>query len=553
MANELSGHFRQASLRGHRPALVRGAAIVMLVVACADSSPATADGVVNALAIEADPLLVQTAGGALRGVEASGVEQFLNIPYAAPPVGALRFAPPAAPLPWEGERDASQTGSICPQPTLTGFDGNEDCLSLNVYRPRDRDPDALLPVMIWIHGGSFISGAGSVYDPHRLVEANDVVVVTINYRLGALGFLATPELSPGAGDGLSGNYGLMDQQAAFRWVRDNVAAFGGDATRVTIQGESAGGVSVCAQLAAPDAAGLFARASIQSGSCASGPLATAEAQGTRIAARTAGLATDVAACADPTRRLECLRAASPRQLVTASVAEVAVYGPVVGSAFLPSAPDSVVAAGMQHPVPVLIGGLRDEMLNFAAAPPFSYNALATADYASVLAFWMPNMTPDEVLARYPFSAYPEPYFALSAALSDNGNFYYQALGGCVTSRLADALSASTTTYAYELDDPGFAWMPGTSYVPVGATHASDLAFLFDTTPVLSAPFDAAQQALADQMVGAWGAFIRAGDPSTESLAWPAYEPMQRQMLTLAPGTASVRGDFRERHNCAFWR
>ena len=247
------------------------------------------------------------------------------------------------------------------------------------------------------------------------------------------------------------------------------------------------------------------------------------------------------------------RGVSVEQLLTASSAEAAVYGPVVGGRFLPSAPASVVSAGAQRRVPVLVGGLRDELLNFAAAPPFSYHTLEPAEYPSVLSFWIPNIAPDMILERYPPSAYPEPYFALSAALSDNGNFYYQALGGCVTARLADALSASTTTYAYELDDPGFLWMPGTSYVPRGATHAADLAYLFETTPALSQPFDAAQQALAAQMVRAWGAFIRSGDPSTPSLAWPQYDAANQRMLRLEPGAVAVSGDFRARHNCDFWR
>jgi para-nitrobenzyl esterase len=412
--------------------------------------------------------------------------------------------------------------------------------------------------MVWIHGGSFTIGAGSSYDPQRLVETNGIVVVTINYRLGALGFLALPELSTesggtSSGESVSGNYGLMDQQAALRWVQDNIAAFGGDPQQVTIQGESAGAVSVCAQLAAPLGAGLFTRAIIQSGSCASGDVAFAESQGSRIANRTASIATDVAACADPARLLECLRAASPQQLATASLTEAAVYGPVVGGQFLPSAPASVVQTGTQHPVPVLIGGLRDEMLNFAAAPPFSYQTLAPTAYPSVLSFWIPNMTPDEVLARYPLDAYPQPYFALSAALSDNGNFYYQALGGCVTANLADALSASTTTYAYELDDPEFKWPLGTSYIAQGATHASDLSFLFETNPSLTEPFDATQQALADQMVRAWGAFIRGGNPTTAEHAWPEYDTNQRRMLYLEPDAVAVTTDFRERHNCEFWR
>src|SRR5690606_22015473 len=251
-----------------------------------------------------------------------------GVPYAAPPLGPLRFAPPAAPEPWTEVRDASQVGSICLQPTGAGA---EDCLTLNVYRPAQRDPSAALPVMVWIHGGSFVIGAGSGYDPRRLVEENGIVVVTLNYRLGVLGFMAHPALTAESPEGLSGDYGLMDQQAALRWVRDNIAAFGGDPAQVTIQGQSAGGASVCAQLASPPAAGLFARAVIQSASCASAPLALAEAQGTALAS--------ALGCGDAASVAECLRALPANALAAAATG--ALFGPIVGGEFLPEAPFAV--------------------------------------------------------------------------------------------------------------------------------------------------------------------------------------------------------------------
>lgn len=197
--------------------------------------------------------LVMTPMGVLRGHERDGVEQFLGIPYAAPPLGALRFAPPAPAPPWIGELDATRPGPVCLQPAALAatadLTSRENCLTLSIHRPAARASNEALPVLLWLHGGSFHSGAGSLYDPRRLVLAGDVLVVTINYRLGALGFLAHPELSGEAPDGLSGDYGLMDQQAALSWVKDNIAAFGGDRQRVTLQWQSAGGASVCAQLA----------------------------------------------------------------------------------------------------------------------------------------------------------------------------------------------------------------------------------------------------------------------------------------------------------------
>lgn len=494
-----------------------------------------------------EPLLVTLATGALRGRNAEGVEQFLGIPYAAPPLEALRLAAPAPPRPWPGERDATRAGPVCLQPMVTAegseLTGSEDCLTLNIHRPAARATSEPLPVMVWLHGGSFHGGAGSLYDPRRLVLAGDLLVVTVNYRLGALGFLAHPELSHRSPDVLSGNYGLMDQQAALRWVQDNIAAFGGDPRRVTLQGQSAGGASVCAQLASPAAAGLFTGAIIQSASCASAPLALAEAQGLTIAA--------AAGCSAPGDLVACLRSLPAAQLAAAGAA--AIFGPVVGGTLLPRAPAAVVAEGAQQRVPVLIGGLRDEMRGFFAQE----YPLSAADYPARLAAYYPKRPPQELAERYPLTKYPEPFDALSAALSDGGAYLSGALGGCVTAALADSLSAATATYAYELDDRGFTWAPSLSPapLPVGASHSSDLVYLFDGLGLLlKGPLGLAQAALAEQMVAAWSSFIRDGSPGdVGSAAWPRYEAVNRQMLHLEPDASGITTDYRERHHCDYWQ
>jgi len=209
---------------------------------------------------DSDPLVVTTDRGDVKGIEVAGTRQFLGIPYAAKPV---RWQAPVEADPWMGLRDASSFGANCAQPdTPFGFAStSEDCLFLNVYRPTGDGP---FPVMVWIHGGALQFGEGSDYDPSQMV-AQGLVVVTLNYRLGALGFLAHAALSA-EGGGSSGNYGLMDQQAALRWVQRNIAAFGGNSSNVTIAGESAGGHSVHAHLASPLSAGLFHKAIVQSGS-----------------------------------------------------------------------------------------------------------------------------------------------------------------------------------------------------------------------------------------------------------------------------------------------
>jgi carboxylesterase type B len=200
--------------------------------------------------------VVRTTAGLVRGVTATDYRFFAGIPYAAPPVGPLRWQPPAPVQPWSGLRDATRPGARCIQDIAGDMDRNhatgEDCLTLNVWTPPS-SKDAK-PVLVWIHGGGFVNGSGEVYDARRLASRGDIVVVTLNYRLGALGFLAHPALGPA---GQVGNYGLADQQAALRWVRDNIANFGGDPGKVTVAGESAGGMSVCDHLVAPGSAGLF--------------------------------------------------------------------------------------------------------------------------------------------------------------------------------------------------------------------------------------------------------------------------------------------------------
>src|SRR3984885_6148143 len=225
--------------------------------------------------------VVNTAGGLVRGTSSSGVSTFLGLPYAAPPVGDLRWRPPAPAAGWRGIRDATQFGPSCPQaqvgnPLLPPGTISEDCLYLNVYAPAvGSDDQGGRPVLVWIHGGGLVQDGARDYDGSKLA-ADGVVVVTINYRLGALGFLAHPALASRPG-GSAGNYGLMDQQAALRWVQRNIARFGGDPRNVTIAGQSAGGLSVLAQLVSPGARGLFQRAIVQSGAFALNqqPLATA--------------------------------------------------------------------------------------------------------------------------------------------------------------------------------------------------------------------------------------------------------------------------------------
>ena len=350
-------------------------------------------------------------GGVISGAQADGVWSYLGIPYAAPPIGELRWRPPQPVESWEGTRSCLRYGPSCPQQTslletaLLGVGRtSEDCLYLNVWTPA-RSPDEKLPVMVWIHGGSFTSGSGSmpVYAGEKLAGAGDVVVVTINYRLGPFGFLAHPELSKESPRGVSGNYGLLDQIAALKWVRHNIAAFGGDPQRVTAFGESAGAISILDLMASPLAGGLFQRAIVQSGilleaglgSQTGTTLAQAEQAGEAFARR-AGVDSSGAAALAAMRGLsadELLAAAGQKgDFLTAGLS----YKPVVDGYVLPDSATDVFAAGRQLDVPLLIGSNSDEGETFVAQmgspTPAQYRAYIRAAFGE---------SADAVLALYP--------------------------------------------------------------------------------------------------------------------------------------------------------
>jgi para-nitrobenzyl esterase len=482
-----------------------------------------------------DRLLVETHDGKVRGISADGVDQFLGIPYAAPPVGERRLAPTAVPDPWKGERQAVAARSVCPQLVNGAFVGDEDCLYLNVHRPANADRAKDLPVVVWIHGGSFKSGAGSEYDPRRLVTTNSVIVVTINYRLGPLGFLAA--------DGLSGDYGFQDQLAALGWVQANIGAFGGAADQVTIQGESAGGASVCSLLTSSAAAGMFSRAIIQSASCSAMTLDFAKAEA-GVLAKQLGCTSEPASCLKSTS-LEA------KEIVRVSEQIGMLYGAVAGSGVLPSAPFDSIVRQQYSKVPVLIGGITDEMSFFMALDSKLLNSLWRG-YPALLADWFPKVDTNAIAEEYPLARYDnQAFFALSAALNDSGVYYGQALGGCVTAKVAAALSASTATYSYELDDPSFTWKNGNK----GASHTSDLPYLFDLANPLSQPLSQAQSTLAGTMVESWGAFIRGAPPSS---SWPRYttaapsSAARSDTAYFEPGARPATIHLREKHHCAFW-
>jgi carboxylesterase type B len=333
-------------------------------------------GLVGAAARATAGDVVPTDTGVVRGSSADGMRQFLGIPYAAPPVGELRWQPPQPAQRWQGVRDATQFANHCPQPpTPFGVASvTEDCLYLNVYTPEGKRRGWWRPVMVWFHGGALFLGESDDYGPARLVDEG-VVVVTVNYRLGILGFLAHPALSAESSYGGSGNYGIMDQQAALRWVRRNISRFGGDPHNVTIFGESAGGLSVHTHLASPESNGLFHRAIIQSGAYAldQPPLEIAELGGTAFAAATG--------CGD--QSAGCLRSLTVEEILANQSS--AGFIPNLDGRVLQQTIRRALASGEFNRVPVMQGTTHDEWRLFVALDELVSGPLHPEDYVDAIA------------------------------------------------------------------------------------------------------------------------------------------------------------------------
>lgn len=513
-------------------------ALVMILVGCGTTAPSAT----------ADPRVVRLADGPVRGLAGDGVTEFHGIPYAAAPIGPLRWQPPIPPPRWKAVRDASKPGLRCIQDIRAdpdfGRPTSEDCLNLSVWTPDGATPQSRRAVMVWIHGGGFLNGSSDIYNARWLATRGDIVVVTINYRLGALGFLAHPALAGPAGED-PGNYGLADQQAALRWVRDNIPAFGGDPDRVTIAGESAGAMSVCDHLIAPESTGLFRAAIMQSGPCqAQAALPAAE----RISvdyARRAGCAETAEVAAEVAR---CLRDLPADRLQTGPpyvrIGANVLTGPVTGTQRLPAAPPSVAGSGRTARVPVLIGSTADEFTLFVAMTYLRHGGLPA--YRSLLddtfGAEAPTVAAEYALDRYGGSI----ALAYSAAVTD-GVF------ACPIAALATALARRQPVYAYEFSDRTAPAPEPMRAVPfaVGAGHALELRYLFDMGG--APPLDRPQRALADRMIAYWSRFVSTGAPDAEGQPqWPALNPDQPRQLSLRTGLPLLTGDFAQRHRCDFW-
>ncbi|MCX5561892.1 carboxylesterase/lipase family protein [Streptomyces sp. NBC_00038] len=484
--------------------------------------------------------VVRTDSGLVQGVATARADQFLGLPYAAPPLRELRFAPPATPATWTGVHRADQQSPACVQFEPTGIREeqavSEDCLYLDVYRPAQVSRNAELPVMVWFHGGGHTQGTGVIYGGSTMAARTGTIVISVNYRLGALGFLAHPALSEVTPGG-SGNYGRMDQLASLEWVRDNIARFGGDPENVTVYGQSAGGSAVCDLMAMPSARGLFDRAIVQSSVCTSTrtTLAAGERSGVEFA-RSVG-------CTDPATVVTCLRKAWPGKLV----ANQANYlgSSKVGGALLPKSFKEAFDDGTWNAVPLLTGNTRSE------------NRLTSTALAGITAQGYQDLVretygerADRVLELYPLSGFKSPYDAITQVQTD-------AQRACPNSQMAQTVAAGdrTPVYRYEFNDPtsptlyGFR-IPGED---MSNAHSAELAYLFDFT-LGEKPLTARQERLSDQMMRYWGAFAHDGDPNVNGApSWPRYDATAQKVLQLrTAGASQVITTYAADHHCDFW-
>jgi len=505
--------------------------------------------------------IVETSYGKLQGVEEHGVRVFRGIPFAQPPVGARRFAPPQRHEPWAGVRAAARFGSAAPQnPSLLGpvlgldlGDTSEDCLTLNVWTPA---PDGgRRPVLVWIHGGAFVMGGGRqvLYDGQTLARRGDVVVVTINYRLGSLGFLQLDELTDGAIPA-TGNEGLLDQIGALEWVRDEIATFGGDPANVTLFGESAGSISVATLLGTPRARGLFHRAILQSGAanfvCSrSHARRAAESICTELGLDRRGAARlrDVPAA-------EILAAQQRAYLTMQGKLRGLPFAPVVDGVVLPEHPFTTIAGGLSTDVDVLVGTNLDEMKLFGLMDPQVRSLDADAlvrrcervipgeDATGTTHGRRAVVTYRRTRAKRGQSVEPaELWFAID---SDRA-FRYPAM------RLAELQQAHQPhTYAYL-----FTWPSPFMEGVLGSCHALEIPFVFGTHghPMITrfAGDGRAAERLAQDMQDAWIHFAHSGRPAVAGADdWPAYDPTHRATMLFGRDTHVEDAPYEEERR--FW-
>jgi para-nitrobenzyl esterase len=489
--------------------------------------------------------VVHIADGAVQGSTVGGVDEFLGIPYAAPPIGDLRWRPPQAPAHWTGTLQAVRFGNTCAQSQRGVFAApsqSEDCLYLNIFAPHSPNaPAAKQPVMVWFHGGGLFSGESNDYDGSKLVRRGHVVVVTLNYRVGALGFLSHPAINDEGHPSI--NYGIMDQQFALRWVQQNIAAFGGDPNTVTIFGQSGGGTSVMANLVSPLSKGLFQRAINESGTRIGYTDPAMALQAGKDFAAAAG-------CKD--QSAACLRALTVEQILEHQ-GDIAKYlgatFPVVDGTIITHSAVEAFRTGQFNRVPIVNGLVEDEQAFFL--PEANTHKQLTKEDVEQYAGLFGSEHRDALLNKYPVAKYPSPSLAEIAMA--------QGMKSCVARLLDRQWAKHVRVYAYEFDDrTAPSYFPDLSY-PMRAYHTAELQYLFPLfhggqgTPH---PLSDAQQKLSDALVKYWTTFARTGNPNLDSgkklPTWPRYSAEADNILILNSPVSKTADDYGKANDCSLW-
>jgi para-nitrobenzyl esterase len=540
----------------HKPRLWRGAPIGRAAVAAAMLLAGVA------ASYGASPL-VKTNKGDVRGFVTDGVARFYGIPYAKPPVGKLRWKPPVEADAWKKPLDATSFGPQCLQVTTLGpFAGpqntNEDCLYLNVYAPIGAlGAGNKLPVIVWIHGGGNVDGASDAYDGSKMARDGKTVVVTLNYRLNLIGFLAHPAIE--AEGGPFGNYGIMDQQAVLRWVKANIGAFGGDKGNVTLGGQSAGASDTMANMTSPLSTGLFHRAILQSGVGSTTPLATAETNAKNMAIA-AGCGSGVdAATAKCLRNLPAeaiFKLAGTQSANGPYISGLIEDGTVIERRFV-----DTIASGDFNKMPVMSGATIDEATFSLGITQYfrpGRTPFTEADYDAKIATYgaatFPANAQHKVKKLYPLSAYQSPLLALDAIQSDTTQ--------CTQHNTNVLLSDQVPVYAYQFADRTaptyFPKMPG--YLSL-AYHTADIQYLFPGwhggDQGIPHDLNKKQRQLSDELVAAWTNFAWSGNPNgAGNSPWPRFRNKKNLPGVLEqniPFSTSVTdAEFVAQHKCQLW-
>lgn len=477
-------------------------------------------------------LEIATREGVVQGTLIDTTRAFLGIPYAAPPVGELRWAHPRPHEPWATPLVASTFGPRCPQTDITGqLGGDEDCLTLNIWTPERLTAPA--PVMVNLHGGAFARGTGSNpgRDGRLLSEATGAIIVSINYRIGLLGFFADPALtSEDPTRPSSGNYGLEDQRAALEWVQENIVAFGGDPGNVTLFGESAGATSASLHLLSPLAKGLFHRVILESADYEDSLIPEAASQ-----AQSASLI-ESAGCAQDSDRVACLRSRSVGELLNAEPAD-ASWGPLLDDWNIPDcAARPLDASCIASPVPVVLGTNLNEW-EFFFASGFSA-PLDDTEYLTMMDGTFTGQAA-KIAAEYPSTSFASPRKAAADVLTDG-------LYVCPARRFARALTAAgVPVFLYSFNHAPISPM----FPDAGAFHASEVAFVFGTS-LWGIQLDEQERALSRTMMGYWGRMAANGDPNgADALAWPALDSTDTSIVLDLSVSTTTRW---KSDRCDFW-